>query len=1490
MAKATVPSIKAHRALQKRVAAMEAANLHKGPRRHRKERKYWPASGKAVIGRVVCKGPEDEPAPTNEKYWVQITEMVAAAPDDPDLDIELDASEGDIVLAINIVEAEIHTHAVRVGQSVELKRATDREGVTTWVFFFRPMIFTALLGGQFSACGSEYVDGLALLDGESWNRTDLPDMQWNNAGAPDYQSVSIKNDHAYFKGRHWIATPAGNKGINAGTGLGWYNPATNKWVGVALGSSEYGGTGRALMVWAIPQVQTFTQTGSPDGGAFTITIDEETPVTVPFDASAEAMRRAICRILHCHESNVTVVRTGDTTNFVWRVTFRSKFYGVSLSLIEADPTGLTTGGIHTTENVSVVETTEAGDARLYYGQVGGSGDPPVALTEFVAIDFDPETNVVTVEDVGWIARHGESAEVINLFPYDDGTGEVLLVMGQYQSSEKSCIDAWDGTAFTDLEGPIFSFDEHIQKACVHDFEDGRGPALCICGRFDTIDSVSDFGNVARRYPSIGTWEKIGDGIGLAVGAAVHALASYNHRLWAGRSVAIDEELNIEALLACAAGATPVWRPAHQFVRDMIGVDFGGLYRLAWDGFEQTGWPASIYDLEVYNGRLTAVGDVHFLEKIRGFTKSGPFVRWDETEGVWQRNLPIVQGQINCQVPYGGGMFVGGKYKKALGGGVRLSNAGIWTDPNDPAQSGTWNNLAGGVVGEVFCACVYNGDLYVFGDITQAGPLAVKGVARWDGSQWHYVANFSDYGTVYACVVYDGELYIGGDFIKADGAPSLKILCKWDGSSLSAVFTDIDALDEHPEIRALHVYDDWLYLGGWFSEITYSGTLTVSSIARYDSGADEFEALEDNDTPTPSEGIRPESRVYTIGHSLFGGNVVILVGCDAGALAGQYTTSLNAATVWRWNPATPAWGNALALRWGVKPCRAITQNADGSVCLIAVEAAPIVSLEIHGPKTRVYRITGGSTTVSLGGLDGIFESDIHSLSYASVGGGLRPYAAGAFRSAGTVKSNTPRPINHIMQIGLDDRIVDVAGGVGASPYRAQFAATITAAYRLRFVELPNQVCGPNLVVCGHFSHINDQYSQFLLGIDLWGRVRAPNAYISGSRLGGFTGGADGVYDIKAVPEAEWPAWFADMLGECDPNLGFIWLVCGSFSRAIHEQIWDEDIGKVDEEVEALGVVSFVPPYFRAIHPIGYIDFAATVECYDNELVMAGGFDTIPHFWDGDHESGDWTPIVDSFATGNPNGFTNRMVRYAELLWVLGQFVEYPDFGSEDGQFAICAYDGAAATQVPAPGFERVNDEFSPSRPVGLCYAIGDMGSGEQLFVGGQASEGECPVVKRAGSDGTIGTWTAVGGSSQLIGTCQSLCVIEHPDGAVLLATGIMQVWNGSAFIPVDIAYFDGTTWHAAGRFGPLDVPTDQAIVSDARLIDPCEKDRIGAVVAGSIGVVEKGGATDTPLARQAYGIAEFRPDDEDLWRTYPGGGGCNGAVFAAGSCVRNLKPI
>ncbi|UOQ73710.1 beta strand repeat-containing protein [Hymenobacter cellulosilyticus] len=206
----------------------------------------------------------------------------------------------------------------------------------------------------------------------------------------------------------------------------------------------------------------------------------------------------------------------------------------------------------------------------------------------------------------------------------------------------------------------------------------------------------------------------------------------------------------------------------------------------------------------------------------------------------------------------GDLYVGGEF--TIVGAVAARGIARW---NGTAWSGLGNGTApatsinNGVSSSVNALAVLGNDLYVGGLFSQAytvgGPVAVNGVAKWNGTAWSGLGNGSTVatynnngvGVVYALAVLGTDLYVGGSFTtaySASGSMSVNRVAKWNGTSWSglgngtAVATSTNN-GVNNTVNALAVLGTDLYVGGRFTDASSaSGSVPTRFVARWDGSA------------------------------------------------------------------------------------------------------------------------------------------------------------------------------------------------------------------------------------------------------------------------------------------------------------------------------------------------------------------------------------------------------------------------------------------------------------------------------------------------------------------------------------------------------------------------------------------------------------------------------------------------------------------------------
>ena len=121
----------------------------------------------------------------------------------------------------------------------------------------------------------------------------------------------------------------------------------------------------------------------------------------------------------------------------------------------------------------------------------------------------------------------------------------------------------------------------------------------------------------------------------------------------------------------------------------------------------------------------------------------------------------------------------------------------------------WQPIGGSTNSFVRAMTIFNDDLIVGGDFTQAGTTSASRIARWDGENWHALGQGLN-STVYSLAVHNGDLIAGGTFTQAGGEPA-HFAARWDGKTWHAMGDDFNGV-----VHSLFVYNNQLLAGGDFT--------------------------------------------------------------------------------------------------------------------------------------------------------------------------------------------------------------------------------------------------------------------------------------------------------------------------------------------------------------------------------------------------------------------------------------------------------------------------------------------------------------------------------------------------------------------------------------------------------------------------------------------------------------------------------------------------
>ncbi len=111
----------------------------------------------------------------------------------------------------------------------------------------------------------------------------------------------------------------------------------------------------------------------------------------------------------------------------------------------------------------------------------------------------------------------------------------------------------------------------------------------------------------------------------------------------------------------------------------------------------------------------------------------------------------------------------------------------------------------------------------------------NGIAYLDGDQWHILGPGLEAGfsSIHSMAVYQGDLYVGGQIAATEGNPGKDIM-RWDGNQFHALSSGLRRSygdqTTFTDCRALTVHDGLLYAGGGFR---YAGEVEALGVASWD---------------------------------------------------------------------------------------------------------------------------------------------------------------------------------------------------------------------------------------------------------------------------------------------------------------------------------------------------------------------------------------------------------------------------------------------------------------------------------------------------------------------------------------------------------------------------------------------------------------------------------------------------------------------------------
>ena len=369
---------------------------------------------------------------------------------------------------------------------------------------------------------------------------------------------------------------------------------------------------------------------------------------------------------------------------------------------------------------------------------------------------------------GLFGYPGIDGQVRDATYFDDGRGSALYVTGRFEVAGAVAarnIARWDGTTWEPLGSGLTSSEQPLGMALAV-YDDGRGPALYVGGWFSHAGGVTT-NNIARWD---GThWEPLGSGVSGGFSADIQELLLHDD----GSGPALYATGDFDSAggvsvrnIARWNGAT--WSPLG------TGIEVGADAMHAFDD----GTGSALY----VGGGLTEAGGVAVgrIAKWDGTQWSAPASDFESGGNVWALEV-FDDGR-------GPALYAAGSMP--MSGGVAINNIARY-------DGSSWEPLGSGLAEFAFALSAHDDGsgpkLYVGGRFPGAGSVSARQIARWDGSSWSTVGDGltgAGNGVQRLLPTSDGSGLLALGEFQRSGDVVAHSIAQWDGSAWSAVQSGI----------------------------------------------------------------------------------------------------------------------------------------------------------------------------------------------------------------------------------------------------------------------------------------------------------------------------------------------------------------------------------------------------------------------------------------------------------------------------------------------------------------------------------------------------------------------------------------------------------------------------------------------------------------------------------------------------------------------------
>ncbi|MFC1569015.1 FG-GAP-like repeat-containing protein [bacterium] len=395
---------------------------------------------------------------------------------------------------------------------------------------------------------------------------------------------------------------------------------------------------------------------------------------------------------------------------------------------------------------------------------------------------------------------------------------------------------------------------------------------------------------------------------------------------------------------------------------------------AWSGFAGTDlFEWQIEAIEVIGTDVYAGGYNPYSSNITYIKK------WDGN--TWVDLDSGVNGKVLSLATDGTNLYVGGEFYMA--GTVQASRIAKW----DGSQ---WSEIGGGLfwgyiwdnaiqdyqmLSRVMSIVIDGSDIIIGGGFQQAGGVNVRGVAKWNGSQWINMGADAYY--VNDMEMCGGNLYVGGQIFDGGGMTDVGHIMFWNGAQWKALGNGLDDV-----VHCMEAGPGGLYVAGLFWS---GGGAAMYHIGRWDGST--WHSF----YPGMLPGIYGDvNAIKTIGTDVYAGGSF---GSAGGVLAENITF------------------------WDGTSFNAMGSGINGTVHALVSDG---INLYAGGE----FHLAGGTAVQNIAKWDGLTWTNIgniNGLVYALAHDGTYLYAGGKFTLAGSASVNNIARWNGTSWSGLGNGV-------------------------------------------------------------------------------------------------------------------------------------------------------------------------------------------------------------------------------------------------------------------------------------------------------------------------------------------------------------------------------------------------------------------------------------------------------------------------------------